>query len=89
MNFISDRDFPELRGVVVGAGAEDVSDGVPGERPDDGLVGVLDDARLLVLAHVPKHDGAVAAAAGEDSLVHLTGCSFSMITCSKCIEVYI
>ena len=56
-------------------------DGVPSERPDDGLVGVLDDARLLVLAHVPKHDGAVAAAAGEDSLVHLTGCSFSMIIC--------
>ena len=57
--------------MIVGARAEDVPDGVPGERPDDGLVGVLDDARLLVLAHVPEHDGAIAAAAGEGALVNL------------------
>ena len=68
---MTDRDVPELGCVIVGARAENVSDGVPRERPDDGLVGVLDHARLFVLAHVPEHDSAVAAAAGEYAFVHL------------------
>ena len=75
---MTDQDFPKLGRVIVGPRAEDVSDGVPRERPDDGLVGVLDHARLFVLAHVPEHDGPVAAAASEEAFVHLAGVSFSI-----------
>ena len=61
---------PELDGVIVGAGGEDVAGRVPGETPDNVLVSRLYHSGLLLRPHVPVHDAPVVAPAGEHPLVY-------------------
>ena len=61
---------PELDGVIVGAGGEDVARWVPGETPHNVLVSRFYHASLLLCPDVPVHDAPVIAPTSEHSLVY-------------------
>lgn len=60
--------------MVVGTGAEDVAQGMPGQRPDARVVRIFHGAHFLVRPGHPEHDSPVGSPAGKEALVDWMPC---------------